>query len=267
MALVGLLWPSDYFARQIVLCSLQMLWAIRLGLYLTTRVLARGKDDRFDEIRNVWWKWAFFWATQVTWVWVVSLPVTFIVATHEDKALSAVDYVGWTIFAIALLIESLADYQKLSFNKTKQPGEKKFIHTGLWRNSRHPNYFGEIFVWFGIWLSSSYGLWGIETAYGVLGLFSPLMTFVLLAFVSGIPPAEKRDDKRFGDMPEYVEYKKKTSPLWFFPRSWYAGMPMWLRKVPFVDIYDYTKLQNREPEQQQENGTSVQAQQEETQSK
>lgn len=229
-----------------------MLWAIRLGAFLTTRVLNRGKDDRFDEIRSVWWKWALFWSTQVTWVWVVSLPVTFIVATHTNKALSAVDYVGWSIFGLALLIETVADYQKLSFNKSKQPGEKKFIQTGLWRNSRHPNYFGEIFVWLGIWLSSSYGLWDIETAYGVLGLFSPVFTFVLLAFVSGIPPSEKRDDKRFGDMPEYVEYKKRTSPLWFFPCSLYAKMPMLLRKVPFVDIYDYTKLQNRPAENEEQ---------------
>lgn len=246
LALVGLVWPSDYFPRQIVLCSLQMLWALRLGAYLTTRVLARKKDDRFDEIRNVWWKWALFWSTQITWVWVVSLPVTFIVATHENNDLNAVDYVGWTIFALALLIETVADWQKSSFNKSKAEGEVKFLETGLWHYSRHPNYFGEIFVWLGIWLSSSNGLWGIDTAYGVLGLFSPLFTFVILTFLSGIPPAEQRDDKRFKHLESYYEYKKRTSPLWFFPTSLYAGMPMILRKVPFCDIYDYTKLKRAE---------------------
>jgi len=101
LALVGLVWPSDYFPRQIVLCSLQMLWAIRLGVYLTSRVWKRGKDDRFDEMHKVWWMWALFWSTQITWVWVVSLPVTFIVATHVNKPLSALDYVGWSIFVLS----------------------------------------------------------------------------------------------------------------------------------------------------------------------
>ncbi len=264
LALLGLVWPSDFFTRQVVLCSLQMLWAIRLGLYLTTRVWARKKDDRFDEIRAVWWKWALFWSTQITWVWVVSLPVTFIVATHENKALDAVDYVGWVIFGIALLIETIADWTKSAFNAKKREGELTFISSGLWHYSRHPNYFGEIFVWLGIWLSSSNGLWGIDTAYGVLGLFSPVLTFVLLAFISGIPPTEKRDDKRFGNLPEYYEYKKQTSPLWFFPTSLYRKMPMVLRKVPFVDIRDYTKLkrddENTQPEDQQTE-TQVQPQQ------
>lgn len=242
LALVGLLWPSDYFARQVVLCSLQMLWAIRLGLYLTTRVMKRGKDARFDEIRNVWWKWGLFWSTQITWIWVVSLPVTFIVATHENKALDAVDYVGWAIFGVALLTETIADAHRSHFNKSKKEGEVKFIESGLWYWSRHPNYCAEIFVWIGIWLSSSNGLWGIDTAYGVLGLFSPLITFVLLAFISGIPPSEKRDDERFQHLDSYYDYKKRTSPLWFFPTSLYRGMPMNLRKVPFVDLRDYTKL-------------------------
>lgn len=219
-----------------------MIWAIRLGVYLTARVMRRGKDDRFDKIRKKWWMWAFFWTTQITWIWVVSLPVTFIVATHENKALDAVDYVGWTIFGLALIGETVADWQRDNFNKKKAEGEVKFIESGLWHWSRHPNYCCEIFVWIGIWLSSSNGLWGIDTAYGVLGLFSPLITFVLLAFISGIPPAEKRDDKRFQHLDEYHDYKKRTSPLWFFPTSLYNGMPMILRKVPFCDIYDYTKL-------------------------
>lgn len=219
-----------------------MLWAIRLGVYLTTRVWKRGKDERFDEIHKVWWMWALFWSTQITWVWVVSLPVTFIVATHIDKPLNAADYVGWAIFAIALLVETISDWHRSSFNKNRTEGGPQFIQSGFWRWSRHPNYCAEIFVWLGIWLSSSNGLWDVDTAYAILGLLSPLITFVLLAFITGIPPAEKRDDARFKDIPEYYDYKKRTSPLWFFPTSLYNKMPMILRKVPFCDIYDYTKL-------------------------
>lgn len=98
LAVVGLTWISDYFARQIVLCSLVIVWALRLGLYLTTRILKRGKDERLNGIREVWWKFLLFWGTQITWVWVVFLPVMFIQATHEDKTLSACDYVGWAIW-------------------------------------------------------------------------------------------------------------------------------------------------------------------------
>lgn len=143
-------------------------------------------------------------------------------------------------------MESVADFQRVRFNRRKDADKPKFLNYGLWRYSRHPNYFGEITVWVGIWLSSSYGLWGIDTAYGVLGLFSPLLTFVLLAFITGIPRAEKRDDERYQQYEEYHEYKKQTSPLWPFPTSLYKHMPMVLRKVPFIDIRDYTKL-TKEP--------------------
>jgi len=146
-----------------------------------------------------------------------------------------------------LFAETVADWQRSSFNAKKRPGEVKFIESGLWHWSRHPNYCAEIFVWVGMWLSSSSGLYNVDTAYGVLGIFSPLITFVLLAFITGIPPAEKRDDARFKELDSYYEYKKRTSPLWFFPTSLYNKMPMALRKVPFCDIYDYTKLR-REPE-------------------
>jgi steroid 5-alpha reductase family enzyme len=98
LAVVGLTWVSDYFPRQIVLSSLVIVWALRLGIYLVSRVIKRGSDERFNEMRKVWWKWALFWSTQITWVWVVFLPVMFIQATHTDKPLNACDYVGWTVW-------------------------------------------------------------------------------------------------------------------------------------------------------------------------
>lgn len=155
------------------------------------------------------------------------------------------------------MIETIADAHRNHFNSDKSENRPKFLSTGLWKYSRHPNYLGETLLWFGIWLSSSNGLWGIETAYAILGLFSPAITFVLLVFISGIPPAEKRDDERFKELPEYYEYKKQTSPYFFFPPSWYRGMPMILRKVPFCDIRDYSKL--REPSVENGDTSNVQA--------
>lgn len=131
----------------------------------------------------------------------------------------------------------------MSFNDKKREGEVKFIQSGFWHWSRHPNYCAEIFIWLGIWLSSSSGLYNVNTAYAVVGVLSPLITFVLVTFITGIPLTEKRDDARFKQLDDYYDYKKRTSPLWFFPTTLYRKMPMWLRRFPFFDIFhDYKKL-------------------------
>lgn len=98
VALVGLLWPASYFPRQIVLSGLVMVWSLRLGTFLLVRVLRRGKDERFDEMRQHFWKFAGFWVFQVAWVWTVSLPVTFVNGTGQDRPLDAVDYTGWSLW-------------------------------------------------------------------------------------------------------------------------------------------------------------------------
>lgn len=128
-------------------------------------------------------------------------------------------------------MESVADWQKYRFVGRRQG--KEFLKTGPWSISRHPNYFGEILLWFGVWLSSSNGLWQMSVAAAILGLASPLLTFLLLGFVSGIPIAEKKDAKRQVGHEEYRVYLEGTSPLW--PMPFYRHLPSWLKHTIFLD--------------------------------
>jgi hypothetical protein len=107
----------------------------------------------------------------------------------------------------------------------------------LWRYSRHPNYFGEVLLWFGIWLSAAGGLATIYPTRSLISLASPLLTFMLLVFVSGIPLAEVRDDRRNHRLMAYKQYKFCTSPLLPLPRTWYASVPIWAKRWLFFDRY------------------------------
>lgn len=202
--------------RLSVLCALVMVWAVRLGGHLLLRVMKRGKDDRFDAMRGHILRLAGFWVLQVVWVWTVSLPVILQGASRTHEApIGAVDVVGWLLFAVGLAVEAVADWQKWTFTQTPADRRKQpFMDQGLWSLSRHPNYLGEMLLWLGLALTSSYGLWSVDRiASAVLVWLSPLLTILLLCFVSGIPIAEKRDDARFSSLESYAIYKKQTPLL------------------------------------------------------
>ncbi len=112
----------------------------------------------------------------------------------------------WTV---GLIIETIADVQKIQF-KNNPANKGKWIESGIWRYSRHPNYFGEIVVWIGVYIVAATSLPFVQAA---IGLISPLFIIVLLLFVSGIPILEKSADKRWGNDPAYKKYKKRTSLL------------------------------------------------------
>ncbi|ETO16692.1 hypothetical protein RFI_20647, partial [Reticulomyxa filosa] len=113
------------------------------------------------------------------------------------------DYIGWFVWVFGFGFEVISDHQKSVFKEDPQ-NRNKFINVGLWKLSRHPNYFGEISLWCGVTISAL----GIAHDWGFLMLLSPLWTFTLLCFLSGIPPTEKRADIKFKDNPDYQEYKK-----------------------------------------------------------
>lgn len=237
LALAGLLWQGTWHPRQIVLTGLVLVWGVRLGVFLFVRVLLRGKDARFDGIREDALKFAGFWAIQVVWVWVVSLPVTFTNGSRDPgNPLGPVDYVGWSLWAVGLLIESIADQQRFLFNRRERSaGSVPFLRTGLWSVSRHPNYFGEITLWLGVWLSSSFGLWPVSVAAAILGFLSPALTALLLLAVSGMPLGERRDAERWGHLPAYQGYLARTSPIWPLPPALYLRLPWWIKKYLLLD--------------------------------
>lgn len=212
LACYGLLAGAD--TAKVVLVCMITLWALRLGGFLLYRIWHTGVDHRFDEVRNNFFSFAKFWVAQGISVWVILLPALMALLS-DSMTFTAVSFAGVLIWATGLLIEATADWQKYQFSQ-KPTNKNKWIETGIWRYSRHPNYFGEILVWIGVYLFVVSSLTPLQA---LIGLVSPLFIMCLLLFVSGIPILEKSADKRWGDNKKYREYKQQTSILLPLPRK------------------------------------------------
>jgi len=182
-------------------------WAVRLGSFLFRRISTDGADSRFDKIKPDPMRFLFTWTLQGLWV-VVTAACGLAAITASDD--SPMGWLGWTGFAVWLagfVIEVTADNQKRRFRELH--GSDRFINTGLWRLSRHPNYFGEIVLWLGVALMALPALFGWTLA----TLVSPLFVFVLLTRVSGVPLLERKGKKRWGEDTAYQEYCRATPVL------------------------------------------------------
>ncbi len=184
---------------------LTLLWAARLGSYLFTRIIKIKVDHRFDDKRDDPWKFASFWSLQAVAVFVILLPVVASIASPvSPRSFGPFEIAGMVLWLAGFVIEVEADAQKSAFKKSGKPG---VITTGLWSWSRHPNYFGESLLWWGLFLYTVPALSGFLWV-SVLG---PVFITVLLLFVSGIPLLEKSADAKYGSDPAYREYKRRTS--------------------------------------------------------
>lgn len=200
---------------RILVNSIIVIWAIRLGAYLLIRINFMGRDKRFDGMREYFWKFIRFWLLQAITVWVVMLPSVLLSSATGNTKISSMVILGLLISAFGILIEALADKQKFEF--IKNPANKnKWIDSGLWAYSRHPNYFGEILMWLGVYLSVAH--W-IDSPEVYIALASPLFITSMLLFISGIPLLEKAADKKWGSDKNYLHYKKSTSVLIPLPKS------------------------------------------------
>ena len=184
---------------------LTIIWAARLGSYLFTRINKTKVDHRFDDMRDVPLKFAKFWILQAVAVAVILLPVAASVAAPEvPRAFGIFELLGLLMWLKGFYFEVVADAQKSAFKNAGKPG---VITTGLWKYSRHPNYFGETLLWWGLFVFIipvlSGALW--------LTILGPVFITVLLLFVSGIPLLEQSADKKYGADPAYQEYKNRTS--------------------------------------------------------
>lgn len=198
----------------LVLLVMILLWALRLGTYLFIRIRKMKRDKRFDGMRESFPKFLRFWLLQGITVFVVLLSaIPYFSSTGTELSLIAL--IGAAVFIGGLAIETFADLQKYRFiNNPENRG--KWIDEGLWQYSRHPNYFGEICVWIGIYL---FALSRISGDDALIGALSPLYIAVLIIFVTGIPLLEKGADKIWCDNPEYVRYKETTSSLILLPKK------------------------------------------------
>jgi steroid 5-alpha reductase family enzyme len=187
-------------------------WALRLGTFLALRIHRVGADARFDQLKTSPVRFFVPWTLQGLWVFLTSLAMLVQVGSTTTTA-SATDttatIVGAVLWLVGFVVEVVADHQKTVFARDPK-NRGRFVTTGLWSWSRHPNYFGEITLWSGLWVMGlaayAHGQW--------IAVVSPLFVFLLLRFVSGVPLLERRADARFGGDANYLAWRDATPLLW-----------------------------------------------------
>ncbi len=202
--------------RRVLLAALAGIWSLRLAVYLLfDRILGRPEDGRYKMLRQHWgdrasvYFLAFF---QMQAIWAVMFSIPFIPVVYRQDALGMPDLLGVGVWLIAVGGETLADRQLARFRADPQ-NRGKTCRAGLWRYSRHPNYFFEWIHWF------SYVCLGIGAPYGWVTLMGPVVMLLFLYKVTGIPYTEKHAVQSRGD--DYRHYQQTTSPFipWFPKRE------------------------------------------------
>jgi steroid 5-alpha reductase family enzyme len=191
------LYFSGVDARSLLLSILVLVWAVRLGSFLFRRIHKVKKDGRFDEIKPSFIRFLSAWTIQGLWVTFTVSAALVAISTINHKELDLFAIIGFLIWLIGFSIEVAADSQKSRFS-ANHANNGKFIQTGLWSRSRHPNYFGEIVLWTGIAIIALPVLQGWQW----VALTSPVFVTLLLTRVSGIPMLEKRADQKWGGQKE-----------------------------------------------------------------
>ena len=194
---------SDYI---IVGCI--AVWAIRLGSFLFMRIHRSGEDRRFRTIKVNFTRFLMTWTLQGMWVSMCLLCVLTALSSYSGVVMNSIFFIGLTVFILGLSIEIISDNQKTVFRRNTE-NKDKFITTGLWSLSRHPNYLGEILLWTGIAVMSISSLQGLQ----YLTLISPIFVYILLVYISGIRMLEDQAKKKWGHLDSYKEYIKNTPRL------------------------------------------------------
>ena len=190
----------------VILSMIIIVWALRLGSFLFIRIKKAGEDIRFREIKKSPTRFFMTWTLQGMWVSLCSACA--LTGIAKGIIINNYFYFGLAVFLIGFIIEIIADNQKTKFRSNPE-NKDKFIDSGLWKFSRHPNYMGEILLWLGISIISLSSLEDFE----LVTLISPLFTYLLLVYVSGIRILEYNGDKKWGHLDSYKEYKKNTPRL------------------------------------------------------
>ena len=192
---------------RVMLAAMVVVWAVRLGSFLFIRVRRDGSDGRFDKIKVHPLAFLATWTLQALWV-SMTVAAALAAITVADGLGGVWAALGVIVWLIGFAIEVVADTQKRRF-RADPANAGRFISTGLWSRSRHPNYFGEILLWSGVALMAVPTLSGWRWVV----LISPVFVWLLLTRVSGVPLLEARAAARFGDDPAYGAYVKHTPVL------------------------------------------------------
>lgn len=206
VALFSLLMTPDLDIRKLIVVFLVMIWGMRLAIYIFQRNRKKGEDFRYRHWRDTWNHFVLrsflqIFMLQGLFMYIISYPVWYI-NYHPGEVLSSWDTIGLIIFGLGFMFESIGDMQ-LAFFKQNPKNTGKIITTGLWKYTRHPNYFGEALIWWGIWFYAT-GIPG-----GWITVISPVVITLTLRFVSGVPMLEKK----LREHPDWMEYAGKTAPF------------------------------------------------------
>jgi len=208
----SLTYSSEYFANlnlaNLLIVILITLWALRLGSFLFMRIHKDGEDKRFRTIKPSASQFFMTWSLQGLWVSLCSMCALTAISTDTGLIVNPIFFIGLVLFVFGFLLEIIADKQKSKFRSIPE-NKDKFITSGLWARSRHPNYFGEIVLWTGIAVMSFSSLEGLQ----YLTLISPIFTYLLLVYISGVRMLEARGDIKWADNEDYKNYKKNTPVL------------------------------------------------------
>ncbi len=195
----------------LVAAAMVLIWCLRLGITLFRRVRRDGEDKRFRTIKIKPLRFFGAWTTQGLWVVLTSACALAIITLPQPASISPLFWLGVAIWALGFGIEAVADAQKVAF-RANPANKGRFIDSGLWAWSQHPNYFGEILLWVGVAIAAV----PLLTGWAWLALISPVFVYLLLTRVSGIPLLDIQAKLKFGDDPAYAAYVRRTAKL--FPR-------------------------------------------------
>lgn len=214
VVLVSVFLSPTIDGRSWLLMAVVVIWALRLGTFLFTRIRAEGEDRRFREIKVSFPRFLLTWTLQGLWVTFSLAAALAAITSHVKADLGVFAFVGFIVWLIGFGIEAIADWQKSKFRSNPE-NKGKFISAGLWSWSRHPNYFGEIVLWVGVAVIAL----PILSGWTWLMLISPIFIILLLTKISGVPMLEKIADEKWGGQEEYESYKANTSVLILWPPS------------------------------------------------
>ena len=194
--------------QNLIVVTLISIWAIRLGTFLFGRIHKDGEDKRFRTIKTSASQFFMTWTLQGMWVSICTMCAITAISSSQGIIANALFYLGLAFFIVGFAIEVVSDQQKSAFRAIPE-NKEKFITSGLWSKSQHPNYFGEILLWSAIALLSISSLNGTQ----YLTLISPIFTYVLLVYISGVRMLDDMGNKKWGHLEEYKEYKRNTPTL------------------------------------------------------
>ena len=212
LPLVAVLLSPDKDLRSWLLLALVAIWAGRLGIFLYRRIQAAGHDSRFEEIKKSTPRFLVTWSLQGVWGSFTLAAALAAITSIGRQPIGVFAVIGLVVWIIGFAIEVIADQQKTDF-RNDPANQGKFISSGLWAWSRHPNYFGEIVLWIGVAIIAIPVLSGWQW----VTMISPIFVILLLSRVSGVPMLEAKADKKWGGQADYEAYKANTPVLMMRP--------------------------------------------------